>query len=470
MVFSTYIFIFWFLPLTLLVYYCLPFRWKSAWLLVTSYVFYGWWKPEYCALLLGVTALNYWGARRIARAASHGQKRFWVGLCVISSLGILGFWKYAGMLSGWLDSAIQLFVSPAQGAESVIPILDIVLPIGISFYTFQAMSYSIDIYRGEAREASDFVSFAAYIAMFPQLIAGPIVRYHWIADELRSRSHTTAKFFVGTRFLAIGLAKKVLLADLFALAVPAAFGPHQPDAIGAWVGTLAYSLQIYFDFSAYSDMAVGLGLMLGFTFPPNFDSPYKSASITEFWRRWHISLSSWLRDYLYLPLGGNRHGRNRTYVNLMIVMVLGGLWHGASALFLIWGLWHGVLLALERALGDRHPIRRLPRGAAVLVTNLLVLLGWVVFRAADTGSAVRIFEAMFLMADGSASTIAAPAIAPVLPWLLIPGYGICLFLRNTWEMSYEPRPLDILWTTILLAVSILVVLAAESSPFLYFQF
>lgn len=467
MVFSTTIFLFWFLPFTLLGYYVLPFRYRALWLTVTSYVFYGWFRPEYCWLMALVTVLNFWGGRLMMRAPTPAARRFWLALSVVCSVGLLVFYKYAGMFSVWADTVAHWFVTAPDGGH-IVPVLTIALPIGISFFTFQAISYPIDLYRGDAEEAPDLISFASYISMFPQLIAGPIVRYQWIAGELKHRTHTLGKMALGLRFFAFGLAKKVMLADLFALAVPAAFGDHQPTFEAAWTGVLGYTLQIYFDFSAYSDMAVGLGLLMGFTFPQNFNSPYKSASITEFWRRWHITLSTWLRDYLYIPLGGNRISPVRTYVNLIVVMLLGGLWHGASIVFVIWGLWHGILLALERRLGDRHPLHRLPVPLAVLTTNLLVILGWVLFRSEDFAMARRVLVGMFCT---------APSFALPMEWVhwgivaLIPiGLLVCMTVKNTWEMNPELKPVFSLRDSLILTLSVIVVLANRSTPFLYFQF
>ncbi len=467
MVFSSYIFLFVFLPVTLLVYYAIPFRYRALWLTVSSYVFYGWHRPEYCLLMASATMLNFYCGKAMMRSSSDRLRKFWLIVAVAGSLGLLGFYKYAGMFSHWADTIAQLFITPENGTN-IIPILDIVLPIGISFFTFQAISYPIDLYRGDAEEASDLIAFASYIAMFPQLIAGPIVRYQWIAEELKERTHTPAKFALGLRFFSLGLAKKVLLADLFALGVPAAFGSHQPSFESAWIGILSYSLQIYFDFSAYSDMAVGLGLLMGFTFPQNFNSPYKSASITEFWRRWHISLSTWLRDYLYIPLGGNRKGEIRTYVNLTLVMLLGGLWHGASIVFILWGLWHGLLLASERALGERHPLHWLPRPLAVVCTHFLVLLGWVLFRAENFPMVGRVLKGMFL--SFPSFTINTHLVSAWYVWTIPIGICVCLFMKNTWEMNARQTiPLAVRDGLVFL-LSLIVILASTSTPFLYFQF
>lgn len=476
MVFSTYLFLFWFLPITLIVYYAVPVRYRNAWIALSSYIFYGWWRPEYCALLFGMTVFNYYCGERIVRTDDARRKKRWVTLSVVGSLSLLGYFKYAGMLTTWARTVVGWM----GGAEASIPLLDVLLPIGISFYTFQALSYTIDLYRGDAEKADDLISFAAYIAMFPQLIAGPIVRYQWIADELRERKHSWSRSFLGVRFLILGLGKKLILADTFALAVPAAFDMPDPNLAEAWLGVLGYTLQIYFDFSAYSDMAVGLGLFLGFRFPRNFDSPYKSKSITEFWRRWHISLSSWLRDYLYIPLGGNRFGAVRTYINLMLVMLLGGLWHGASIQFVIWGAWHGGLLALERGLGKAHPLNRLPGPVAMIVVNFLVILSWVPFRATTFESMTRVFGAMFDFSSGiSLATFEGTALfgadhpSAFLTWILfgLPlGFVACWLLPNSWEYLRRRRPLQLAFEFVVLAWALAIVLSYQSSPFLYFQF
>lgn len=467
MVFSSYFFIFWFLPIFLLGYYLAPPRHRALGLTIASYLFYGWWRPEYCILLAGVTWASFYCGHRISQSDDPRSRKRWLVLSLVVTLGALGFFKYAEMLSVWADSIARLLLSTDGPA---VPVFDIILPIGISFFTFQAISYTVDLYRGDAEEAPDLISYASYISMFPQLIAGPIVRYQWIAAELRERTHTPAKFFLGLQFFALGLAKKVLLADVFALAVPAAFGPEQPGFVAAWVGVLSYTLQIYFDFSGYSDMAVGLGLLIGFTFPQNFNSPYKSASITEFWRRWHMSLSSWLRDYLYIPLGGNRGSGVRTYVNLMLVMLLGGLWHGASIMFVLWGLWHGILLATERALGDRHPLRRMPKAVAMLCTTALVIFGWLLFRAENLSQAASILQAMFIPGAhaplGQGLQQIDTVILVSIPLCML----VCWFSPNTWERTPRFTFAQALAYGSLLTISIAAVISTQASPFLYFQF
>jgi alginate O-acetyltransferase complex protein AlgI len=338
MVFSSHLFVFGFLPLALAVYYLLPRRGRHLALTLLSYLFYGWTSPAFCVLLLVSTLIDYVcglvivGAVPFARgedppalapdAPRTRQQRLALLASIVSNLSLLGFFKYFDFaVENWNGVVAALGLPTA----AVAPALAVTLPLGISFYTFQSMSYTLDVYRGDARALRDPVDFACYVSMFPQLVAGPIIRFAEVADQMRSRTHTLAKFARGVAFLAVGLGKKVLLANPCGKVADTVFGASSATAADAWTGLVAYAFQIYFDFSGYSDMAIGLGLMMGFVFARNFDSPYRADSITDFWRRWHISLSSWLRDYLYVPLGGNRKGPRRTYVNLALVMLLGGL-------------------------------------------------------------------------------------------------------------------------------------------------
>ena len=466
MLFNSYEFLFLLLPAVLAGYYLfLPKTWRHGWLALASYVFYGWWDYRFCGLLLLTTTIDYVAGGRIAAARSPAAKKRWLLASVCSDLSILGFFKYYDLGAETVNALAQ-----ALGANSgLLPLLHLVLPVGISFYTFQAMSYSIDIYRGHARPARSFVDFACYVSLFPQLVAGPIVRYHELDCQLRERSHTWAKAGAGIVLFVLGLAKKVLLADAVAPMAAWGFAQESIGLAGAWSSLLAYTLQIYFDFSGYSDMAVGLGLMLGFRFPQNFNSPYKSASITEFWRRWHISLSSWLRDYLYVPLGGNRRGPVRTYVNLFLTMLLGGLWHGANWTFMLWGAYHGLLLAAERMRGKRGLTWALPRPLQVAFTFVLVMFGWVLFRAPTLTEAGRMFAGLAgLNGWGAAWPLAGSG---ALNWgMLGLGSGVALAARNTWEIRWRPS----IWlAAVLLALFALCVatfLVNTSSPFLYFQF
>lgn len=354
MVFASYAFLFCFLPATLGLYYLVRKGEREAVLTLASYLFYGWWRPDFVLLMLSSTVIDYWAGRTIYASRDSGQRRRFLILSICVNLGLLGYFKY------WNFGIDSLNALLAQWDVGHISWPAIVLPVGISFYTFQSMSYSIDIYRGAARPVERFDHFACYVALFPQLVAGPIVRYNTLEKQLRSREHSWEKFSSGARLFQIGMAKKLIIADNLAPVADAAFAATDPGCAASWVGLLAYTFQIYYDFSGYSDMAIGLGRMFGFEFPVNFNSPYKSKSITEFWRRWHISLSTWLRDYLYIPLGGNKRGSIRTYVNLGLTMLLGGLWHGAAWTFVAWGAYQGGWLALERRLGKR-PLFGRPR-------------------------------------------------------------------------------------------------------------
>lgn len=472
MVFVSDIFLFLFLPGFLAVYYAAPARLRSLLIALGSYVFYGWWRPDFVLLMLFSTVLDYVCGARIGRAQDRGESgRRWLVLSVGVNLGLLAYFKYLNFGLDTVNAALGVAgVEPLQWAR-------VVLPVGISFYTFQTMSYTIDIYRRQADPAPRFVDFMGYVALFPQLVAGPIVRYSTVAAELVSRTHSFGLFAAGARRFLVGLCRKVLIADSVAPLADAAFALPNPTAADAWLGTLAYSVQLYFDFSAYSDMAIGLGLMLGFHFPENFRHPYISRSITEFWQRWHISLSTWLRDYLYIPLGGNRHGEARTMRNLAIVMLLGGLWHGASWNFVIWGAWHGALLALERWWSRSGPGPARPLALPRALVLVLVMLGWVVFRAPDLGSAGAMFAGLF-GANGLGLSAALAATLRAWPlWMLAAGLLLC-GLEPWWEARRAaPVAAPARWAAwrgavlVPLTLLALVQLAAQDyTPFLYFQF
>jgi len=467
MLFNSYEFLFVFLPLVLALYYALPTTGSGrTWLLtVASYFFYCWWNPNYFFLLFGISVFDYWVGYRLARTEDPKAKKRFLIFSLVMNLGLLAVFKYAGFLFETVNDAAAL-VSPGT---RLLPALSITLPIGISFHTFQSMSYTIDVYRGNCRQARSLLEYLCFVALFPQLVAGPVVRFVQVARELESRSHTWEKFALGVHFFIVGLAKKVIIADAAAPLAAALDG--QPDgAISAWASALAYTVQIYFDFSGYSDMAIGLGAMFGFDFPPNFDSPYQARSITDFWRRWHISLSTWLRDYLYIPLGGSRLGPQRTYVNLLLTMLLGGLWHGAAWTFIVWGAYHGALLAIERALGDRHPIARLPTPLQVIVTLALVTFGWVFFRATSMSLALAHVKAM-LGLSGLGSLAPLEITSPLVAAAAVPG-GLLLAMlaRNTWRSDIALSTPRAAIDTLLLVGSVIVLLGNQSSPFLYFQF
>lgn len=411
MVFSSIVFLFYFLPLFLAAFLLSGFS-KYA-LLLFSLVFYAWGEPVFLPLILLMIALNFWLGQAIERGQGSGQARFWVTVGIVVNLLPLGIFKYGvflvHMLLGVAGPVIarRLGVSPDQFAANSIP-----LPLGISFYTFHSLSYLIDVYRKDVRAERSIRDLAVYISMFPQLIAGPIIRYKTIAGELHKPVISSDRFATGIRYFVIGLSQKVLIANTVAASADAIFAlpSGQLSTPLAWLGIVCYTLQIYFDFGGYSNMAIGLGLMIGFTFPINFNYPYISISITEFWRRWHISLSSWFRDYVYVPLGGNRISPWRTYLNLWIVFLLCGLWHGAAWNFVVWGAAHGALLVLERAgfggvLERLHPVFR---HAYVI---LAVMATWVLFRADSLGAAVHYLGA--LVGFGASS----PAVPPLYRFL-----------------------------------------------------
>ena len=465
MLFNSYEFLFLLLPLTLAGYYLfLPKAWRHTWLTLCSFVFYGWWDYRYLGLLLLAITIDYAAGGRIAAATDPAKKKRWLLVSICGDMGMLGFFKYYDLGAGTVNALGQF----ATGSDWL-PLLHLVLPVGISFYTFQSMSYSIDIYRGHARPAKSFVDYACYVSLFPQLVAGPIVRYHEVDEQMRERTHSWAKAGAGIVLFVLGLAKKVLLADSVAPMADWGFAQPAIGLAGAWSSLVAYTLQIYFDFSGYSDMAVGLGLMIGFKFPQNFNSPYKSASISEFWTRWHISLSTWLRDNLYIPLGGNRKGPVRTYVNLFLTMLLGGLWHGASWTFMLWGAYHGSLLALERMSGRRGLVHGLPRPLQIAMTFLLVMLGWLLFRAKNlTEFAWMLRGLLGGNGWGSAYPLADAG------WLNWGGVLFCLVLvfaaRNTWEIRWQPSKRMALGLAVLFLICVATLLVNTSSPFLYFQF
>ena len=469
MVFTSYFFIFYFLPVVLAVYYVLPNRtaWRNLWLLIASYVFYGWWNPWFVLLMLAATMINYVCGWLMSReGVGEGQRKMAVTAAVVLSLGLLIFFKYAGFLQTNLNHLLSVF-----GATGV-RVWSIILPVGISFYIFQALSYAIDVYRREAPAARSFADFACYIALFPQMIAGPIIRYNTIALELRERPHHADHFASGVALFILGFAKKILLANPIGALADSAFGAQAPNATAAWLGVVAYALQIYFDFSGYSDMAVGLGRMFGFEFQRNFNAPYHAESITDFWRRWHISLSTFLRDYLYVPLGGNRLGNLRTYVNLAIVMLLGGLWHGANWTFIVWGAYHGALLIVERWAGRKPFYQRLPHVARVGLTFVLVLFSWVWFRAENLSEALAYFSALF----GKGGVDRATPL--LLAQLCTPGklavLGVAALCVMAKRQAYE-------WTAVLswpkvcvlivvFALALMAMFTQTLNPFLYFQF
>lgn len=470
MVFSSHIFLFWFLPLALLLYYAAPKRSRLLVLTLESYLFYAWWNPWFTILMLLSTAADYvLGALIVREGATERQRKAALAASVCSNLAFLGFFKYALFFSENFGKVASAF---GLGAVEMPAFLGhIVLPVGISFYTFQSMSYAIDLYRGHAERARSFVDFACYVSMYPQLVAGPIVRYGTVAEQLRGRVHSLEGFVAGFTRFNHGFAKKILLANPMGRIADLAFEAGSLSAPLAWAGILAYAFQIYFDFSAYSDMAVGLGHMMGFRFPENFNSPYRSTSLTEFWRRWHISLSSFLRDYLYIPLGGNRLGPVRTYANLLLVMLIGGLWHGAQWTFVFWGGLHGLVLALERW-GKRRLPFPMPRPVGWIATTLVVLSGWVFFRSPDFSSALDYFAALFGNGGdpASAKVLAAIVFTPANLLQLAVCAAAAWFLPNSGQWLRRLDGWKVACGLVLLAISVRVMALQGFNPFLYFQF
>ena len=499
MVFSSHVFLFCFLPATLVVYHALPRRARHAALALFSYLFYGWANPLFVVLLFTSTAIDYfcglalagsgpvWLARLTGRRkaaarwarpigladprdpAGARRRRFAVALSLTTNLTLLGFFKYFNFGVDTVNGVAAWLGVPWLHLDAA---LRVTLPLGISFYTFQSMSYTIDVSRGHAAALRGFVDFACYVSMFPQLVAGPIIRFAEVAEQLAFRTHTVTKCARGVAFVSLGLAKKVLLANPCGRIADLAFDAGSIGTFDAWFGAAAYAFQIYFDFSGYSDMAIGLGLMLGFVFPKNFDSPYRAQSITDFWRRWHISLSSWLRDYLYVPLGGSRAGTARTYVNLALVMLLGGLWHGSSWTFVVWGGMHGLLLAVERSLGGTSPYRLLPAPFRTALTFCLVLVSWVFFRAADLAAAAGYLRSMFGLEP---HTDTARLLGQVLyePYSLT-SFGCAAVVTwaapQTWDWTRRLTAAKAALVVILLGLACAVLSTQAYNPFIYFIF
>ena len=467
MVFSSPLFLFVFLPLTLFAFTVLPRALRNPFLLVANLIFYGWGEPVYVLLMVFATVSNYIFGLCIARTREKNPRaaRGWVLAAVLTGIGTLGFFKYAGFVTE-IYNAIP-FLPDA-------PVPQIPLPIGISFYTFQTMSYSIDVYRGDAPAQRSPVNFGVYVTLFPQLIAGPIVRYKDVAAQIDGRRAPVDQFALGIRQFVIGLSKKVLIANQMGLLWDALRpGAAENGALAAWAGILAYTFQIYFDFSGYSDMACGLGNMLGFRFMENFNYPYSSRSITEFWRRWHISLSTWFRDYVYIPLGGNRVRPARMYLNLLAVWFLTGLWHGASWNFILWGLYYLVILVLEKL----FLLRLLKKAPAILqhvYTLFLVIVGWTLFFF-DTGigECLRYLGAMFGNSRGLISADALNTIVRYLPLILVAALASTPLGKRLWTRGGDAPAMAIVEAALCLAALLLCTAALVSqsyNPFLYFKF
>ena len=464
MVFSSLTFLLWFLPCVLLVYFLVPRKAKNAILFAFSLLFYAWGEPIYVGLMIFSTVLDYCCGRAVEKYRGTPKEKIGLLVSVIVNLSLLCLFKYTDFLLGTVNGIF--------GCN--IPLLNLPLPIGISFYTFQTMSYTIDVYRGDAKVQNNIISFGAYVSLFPQLIAGPIVRYQTIADQIDERTHSFDKFGEGVKRFVCGLGKKVLLANTIGLLWNTISGSSELSVVSAWLGIVAFAFQIYFDFSGYSDMAIGLGKMFGFDFLENFDHPYCSKSVTEFWRRWHISMGTWFRDYVYIPLGGNRKELAIQLRNIAIVWLLTGFWHGASWNYVLWGVFYGVLLIFEKFfLLDQ--LKKAPAIVGHLYTLLCVALGWVLFAFEDFGAGFAYLKTMF---GGAAfcNSMALYQLLSYLPLLLLCAVAATPLgtkLYHKWNGKCSTGLMaaaDVTGIVAVAGLSVAYLISGSYNPFLYFRF
>jgi alginate O-acetyltransferase complex protein AlgI len=461
--FNSFVFLLLFLPITYAVFWQLEARLaRYAWLTGASYVFYGYWDARFCLLMLFSTLVAYTAGLGLLRWQSPRARRLLLVVPVVVDLSLLGFFKYADFVLESVSDGLH-----ALGTDVGFPRLDIVLPVGISFYTFHTISYIVDSYRGVIRPTRNLLEFSTYVSLFAQLVAGPIVRFRQVEQDLENlgRADRTRWLHRGLAFFVVGLFEKVVVADYLARFVDPALARYaELSTGGAWLAMLGYTFQLYFDFAGYSDMAIGLGCLFGIRLPINFNSPYKALSSADFWRRWHISLSGCLRDYVYIPLGGNRGSEWATYRNLLLTMLIGGLWHGASWTFVIWGLYHGALLALYRAFGSAWD--RLPRLARQPGTFVLIVVGWVMFRSTDFTMAGALLRTMFVP-EGGVGIDRAGAMLPMLlfaaAWAML-GPNMSELAERKWRFR------DAVALAAAAGACLAVMLGDTASPFLYFQF
>ncbi|MCB7320849.1 MBOAT family O-acyltransferase [Lacrimispora sp. 210928-DFI.3.58] len=470
MLFSSLVFCWYFLPAVFLLYCCIPgLRGKNLLLLAASLFFYAWGEPKYVVLMVISIGLNFLFGVLIGREKGRGMKKALMGACIVLNLGILGYYKYFNFFAE--------LVNGAAGHEALAA-RDIALPIGISFYSFQALSYVADVYRGKIRVQRNPLDLALYISFFPQLIAGPIVKYHEIDTQLKDRTMSADKIAYGIKRFSYGLGKKVILANTFAAVADEVFtSPNREMASRGliWCAVLLYTLQIYYDFSGYSDMAIGLGKMFGFDFMENFNYPYMSQSIREFWHRWHISLSTWFKEYLYIPLGGNRKGKVRTYVNLFLVFLVTGLWHGAGANFILWGAYYGVFIVAERVfLGeilDRNRFKLLNH----MYTMFVVIVGWMLFRVEELPAISEVFRVMF-RGGGGCYTVPMFVDNRVFFWAFVgvlfcgPIQALCSPLKRRLYDEERISWLDVAVMAFLLMACTMLLVNNTYNPFIYFRF
>lgn len=464
LVFSSLVFLFAYLPITLLAYYLVPRQGRNIFLFIINLVFYGWGEPMLVLLMVFNIFFNYIGGFLVDKYRQDKKKKklFLILTCVLD-IGILAVFKYTGMITETLNMLPFLNI----------PELQISLPIGISFYTFQTMSYVIDVYRDDAPVSKSFINFGTYVALFPQLIAGPIVRYKDVAYQLTHRKETLEQFTKGVLLFMVGLGKKVLIANQMGTLTTAMFATTDENGvIGTWVGIIAYTFQIYFDFSGYSDMACGLGNMLGFEFLKNFNYPYIAKSITDFWRRWHISLSTWFKEYVYIPLGGNRKGVKRQIINLLVVWGLTGLWHGASYNFLLWGLYYGLLLILEKFFLKRF-LEKLPAVLQHIYTMFIVIIGWGLFYFTDMSQLGSFLTDLFNFGNGLCGSQALTLILSYLPLLIVAAIASTPLGAKLYSRFSDTRHiwiLETLFCVVILLISTASLVDQSYNPFLYFRF
>ena len=473
MVFSSIVFLLYFLPIFMLVYFFVDKRYKNAVILIGSIFFYSWGAPKFIFVILFTTFLDFYLVTWMDKTTNETKRKLLLTISVSVNIGLLFYFKYSNFFIENVNAALSVFTSKQ------IHWTKLVLPIGISFYTFETITYVVDVYRRVHKPLNKFWDYQLYIILFPKLIAGPIIRYHELADQIqdRTQSETTDNRLTGFYRFTLGLAKKVLIANQMGLVADSIFGSDyaQMSTATAWVGSLAYTFQIYFDFSGYSDMAIGLGKMMGFKFPENFNNPYISQSITEFWRRWHITLGNWMRNYLYIPLGGNRVSTTRLYFNLWLVFLASGLWHGASWSFIFWGAYHGFFLVIERAFFG-NVLAKIGKLPAILLTFFIVNIGWVFFRVEKIKDAFRYIKHMFTFNGNALSTFDAEFIT----WFAI-AVLFSFFAINKWGQkiqdavyfnTYTNSRHLLVWGSclILFILSISSITSSGFNPFIYFRF
>lgn len=474
MVFSSALFLVFFFPIVLIVYYLTPKSYKNIVLLIFSILFYAWGAPKFIFVLLGTTFIDFHVVKYMDSIANRKKRRLFLLIPLLINVGLLFYFKYANFFIDNMNAMIE-----SVGGKPA-PLLNVIMPIGISFYTFETLTYVVDVYRKVHKPLNHFWNYQLYIILFPKLIAGPIIRYHEISDQITGRFETETIDEKLTGFLrfCLGLGKKVLIANTMGIYADTLFSmPLETiDTTSAWLGTLAYTFQIYFDFSGYSDMAIGLGLMFGFRFPENFNNPYISQSITEFWRRWHISLGNWMRNYLYIPLGGNRVSKPRLYFNLWLVFLISGLWHGASWTFIAWGAYHGLFLILDRLFLERI-LHRLGKAIAMPFTFIVAAIGWVLFRSNTFDQALAIGKSMFSFNFDVNPMFLNYRFPIILAVALFFSFFACINpTQKIQNFVYQPQKSGwahlglSLTAVVLFIISLGNILTSEYNPFIYFRF